>query len=138
MPARLLLFSIFLSSLEALEPRIVVHSSFPSNSVRLTDLRRIFLKKSSELSGTDLEVVQYRTGSEERRLFSERMLGISEADESLYWRRLLVSSGTIPPKTKINEQVMVKFISRHEKSIGYVLSLEELPPEIKVLQVSPK
>lgn len=114
----------------------VVAESFPLKEVSRENLVQVFLQKSTKIDRIDVDIIQYRTDSEERIAFVKNFLKLQPEEETLYWQQKLVSEGWRPPKTKVNSKVVLIYLLRNPNTIGYLLGLpKDLPQGLKTLQV---
>ncbi len=118
---------------------IVVAESWElSDSIRIKDLRALYLGKRSALKKKDLTPWQLTPGDPVRDQFNQQVLEKTESALSEYWLKQALIGEATAPKSAISQDQMLRNISRYSGAIGYV-SYDELvrnqPSGIKVLSV---
>ena len=116
----ILLFLLWSGSALAGEAVLVVHRDNPVSSLKLAEIRGIFLgKKVFWDDGDRIEVLLQKTG-ETHRNFSQNILGKSPRQLSMYWKRILFSGEGVPPREVPGDEQMMESIAANARAIGYI------------------
>ena len=102
------------------EAVLVVHRDNPVSSLEIAEVRAIFLgKKVFWDDGNGIEVLLQKSG-ETHQSFSQKTLGKSPRQLSMYWKRILFSGEGIPPREVNGDGEMLETIAANIKGIGYI------------------
>jgi ABC-type phosphate transport system substrate-binding protein len=101
--------------------RIIVNAQNSVDSLDRRFVADIYLKKVKHWpeDGT-IQPVDLRPDSATRRFFSEDVLARSVMGVKSYWQRLIFSGTDVPPPELKSEQEVIRYVSQHAESIGYV------------------
>lgn len=130
------LSSTVVEALAAEDFKVVVHASNPISSLPLSQVSRIFLKKTTRWDdGTDIVPVDQTDRSEVRSAFSEAVHGRSVASIKSYWQRLIFSGRGIPPEELETDAEVLAFVARQPGAIGYVSASARLNSSVKAISL---
>ena len=103
---------------------VVVNTANPIDSLTLPELRRIFTKQQRLWAHGDTIVpVDWDSGTELRRVFSQIVLGRTIREMAEYWVQQSVTQGLAPPSTLSSSLAVARFVATVPGAISY------LPPE---------
>lgn len=113
---------------------VVVHKDKQIDSLRASEVKRIFLGKQKRWSdGSSIRVV-LNPKDDSHALFSRAMLHKSPNQLETYWRKQLFGGRAMMPQKADNNDDVARYISRDNNSISY-LSPQDLNGQLKVLKV---
>ena len=108
---------------------VVVNEAGPA-SLSKTDVSRIFLKKSSQLTPVDQD-----KDAKVRSSFSKAVLGRPLSAIISYWQQQIFSGGESPPTEKASDAEVLAFVRSNPKAIGYVAAGTELGAGVRAITV---
>ena len=108
---------------------VVVNEAGPA-SVSKSDLSRIFLKKSPQLTPVDQD-----KAAKVRSTFSKAVLGRPLSAIISYWQQQIFSGGDSPPIEKRSDADVLEFVRSNPKAIGYVAVGTELGSGVRAVTV---
>jgi ABC-type phosphate transport system substrate-binding protein len=108
---------------------VVVNEAGPA-SLSKSDLSRIFLKKSPQLTPVDQD-----KEAKVRSTFSKAVLGRPLAAIVSYWQQQIFSGGESPPIEKTSDADVLAFVRSNPKAIGYVAVGTELGAGVRAVTV---
>lgn len=96
-------------------------------------IRNLYLGKTVQLdNGARVEVVDLPSGSQIREDFYQKVVGKDTTQIKAYWaKRIFTGKGT-PPKTRMDEQAVIRWVNEGRGRIGYV-SAGAVNETVKVL-----
>lgn len=116
----IIILSIFVSLKASAQIVVIVHPSVdaaPSKS----DISRIFLGKSDELSGgIKVEPLNQNTESASRQAFDRDVLGRNTNQIKAYWNKLLFTGNGTPPTEMASDEEIIQAVASNPKAIGYI------------------
>lgn len=119
------------------EFRLVVHPDNPVESMRATEVSRLFLKKVTTWpDGRRVEPVDQGADSNVRAAFSQGVHGREVAAIKAYWNKVIFSGRGIPPSELAGDREVLDHVAGHPQSIGYVSSRADLS-RVKVVRIVP-
>ena len=115
----LIFFSTF-NPLRADEVVLVVHKQNPVSSLKLEEIRKIFLGKKSFWGNGESIDVFLQGKSEIHASFVSKNLRKSPRQFDMYWKHILFSGAGIPPREVASNNEMLKAIGSNTNAIGYI------------------
>jgi ABC-type phosphate transport system substrate-binding protein len=139
MPFVRLLLTLWLAMLPsmglAIEFTLVTHRDNPVDSLRLTEVRDIYLGKKVFWSGGRAITVLLQEDGELHRAFSLKVLGKSPRQLHLYWKRILFSGEGVPPRKLPNDSAVIEMVAANPRAIGYI-DARHLDGRIKAIRIN--
>ena len=112
---------------------IVANPSAPASGISLDDIRSIFLKKRSNWPGDGNAVpINARKGSSLRKEFVKRVLGMTQAEESAYWKDARIKSGLTEPAEFSD---VLKAVFKLKGSLSYVFRSDYKEGVAKIIYI---
>jgi ABC-type phosphate transport system substrate-binding protein len=108
---------------------VVVNEAGPA-SLSKSDLSRIFLKKSAQLTPVDQD-----KDAKVRSAFSKAVLGRPIGAIVSYWQQQIFSGGDSPPVEKGSDAEVLAFVRNNPKAIGYVAAGTDLGAGVRAIPV---
>jgi hypothetical protein len=108
---------------------VVVNEAGPAALSR-SDVSRIFLKKSTQLTPVDQD-----KEARVRAAFSKGILGRPLPAIISYWQQQIFSGGDSPPIEKASDAEVLAFVRANPKGIGYVATGTELGAGVRAVTV---
>jgi ABC-type phosphate transport system substrate-binding protein len=108
---------------------VVVNEAGPA-SLSKTEVSRIFLKKSSQLTPVDQD-----KDAKVRSSFSKAVLGRPLSAIISYWQQQIFSGGESPPAEKASDAEVLAFVRSNPKAIGYVAAGTDLGAGVRAITV---
>jgi ABC-type phosphate transport system substrate-binding protein len=109
---------------------VVVANEAGPASLSKSDLSRIFLKKSPQLTPVDQD-----KEAKVRSTFSKSVLGRPLSAIISYWQQQIFSGGESPPVEKTSDADVLAFVRSNPKAIGYVAVGTELGAGVRAVTV---
>lgn len=104
------------------EVLVVVHPSYGTGSASNPEVAKVFLGKSSGLSGGTLIPVDQNEGSGTRGEFYKKVANKDAAQLNAYWSKLIFTGQGQPPKAVGGDDAVIDLVSKNPNMIGYVSS----------------
>ena len=115
---------------------IVANRKCEQSTMTLNQARTFFLKQQSSWGkGKRVHPFNAKRGTEIRRAFQQRVLGMDSAMEETYWQEMQIKKGITPPPEFSNT---LKAVFSVESSIGYIYRKDYKEGVVKVLLVLKK
>lgn len=111
--------SVMVCSAQA-EVLVVVHPSYGSASASPGEVSKVFLGKSSGLSGGTLIPVDQNEGAATRGEFYKKVANKDAAQLNAYWSKLIFTGQGQPPKAVGGDDAVLELVSKNPNMIGYV------------------
>ncbi|MBN2340370.1 MAG: hypothetical protein JXX29_00310 [Deltaproteobacteria bacterium] len=111
---------------------IIANKSIKTDSISLTDAKRIFLKQKTSLNGERITPIHAKSNSPLRKQFGEKVLGKSPSEEKSYWEDQKIKSGLRPPAELSNT---MRAIFSLKNGISYCYRKDFTPGTAKILLV---
>lgn len=102
------------------EVLVVVHPSYGTGGATNSDVSKVFLGKSSGLSGGTLIPVDQNEGSATRGEFYKKVTNKDPAQLNAYWSKLIFTGQGQPPKVVGGDDAVIDLVSKNPNMIGYV------------------
>ena len=110
---------------------IITHKSVSVGHMTTAEIRRLFLKERMDWkSGERAFPINGKPGTKARMLFQEKVLSMSDNDETIYWQNQKIKRGLTPPPEFTNTQRAVFSL---KGSISYCLKSEHKPGTSKII-----
>lgn len=114
---------------------VVVSEKNPLESLRMDELRRIFLRKKTQWkNGSSITVYDRSVDHEIRHEFSERILQKKPSELREYWMNLQLTRGLRPPKVLRSAKLVKRYLQRVRGGIGYLYE-SEVDDTVKVIEI---
>ncbi len=112
---------------------VVTHPSTPIATLTRDQATNIFLGKSSNFpEGTKAIAVDQTEGEVSRTVFYKKVVKKDASQLNAYWARLIFTGKGQPPKTVLDDDEVLEFISTTPNSLGYI-SQDAVDDNVKVL-----
>ncbi len=118
--AFVLLASIVLMPLAAFAEGIAIvsGSAFPKDSLSASDVKDIYLGKTSLIGGVKVKPLDLKAGVKSD--FLQKAVGMSEDDYKGYWIKRVFREGGNPPAVKASSDDVVSAVKDEAGALGYV------------------
>lgn len=114
---------------------VVVSKKSPVKSLRLDDLRRMFLRQKTEWShGGRITVFERSVEHPIRQRFSLWLFKKKPSELRAYWMNLMLTRGLKPPKVLRSTKLVKQYLRRVKGGIGYMYE-DELDDTVKVVRI---
>lgn len=112
--------------------QIIIVANVDDQTLNLTreQVRNLFMGASI---GRNLEPVALPPHNHTRSLFNAKVIGMAEQRIQSYWAQMKFTGRLSQPREVPSEQEMVKYITQHKGSIGYLTADTEIPQGLRVL-----
>ncbi len=131
----LLLLTLLPARVEAADFVVVANKDNPVESMKRSDVKKIFLGKKTfwRKTGRSIEVL-LQSGGDAHRSFVFEILNKSPLQLSMYWKQALFSGTGIPPKKYHDCQSIKEAVAANPWAIGYIdaRQLDETIKKIKL------
>ncbi len=128
--------SMLLSSISHMayaEVVVIVHPSNPLTEMSIDEVKKIYLgKKKSFPSGEKIIPGDQPTGTQSRKLFSDKIIGKSERKLKSYWSRLIFTGKGMPPKVIGVDREIKEWVAKQPQAVGYIMR-SEADDTVKIL-----
>jgi hypothetical protein len=109
---------------------VVVANEAGPASISKSELSRVFLKKSAQLTPVDQD-----KDAKVRSSFSKAVLGRPLSAIVSYWQQQIFSGGDSPPAEKRSDADVLAFVRSNPKGVGYVAAGTELGAGVHAVTV---
>jgi hypothetical protein len=109
---------------------VVVANEAGPASISKSELSRVFLKKSAQLTPVDQD-----KDAKVRSSFSKAVLGRPLSAIISYWQQQIFSGGDSPPVEKRSDADVLAFVRSNPKAVGYVAAGTELGAGVHAVTV---
>lgn len=117
---------------------VVVHASNPVDSLTLSELRRIFLRKQLKWGDRRaITVYERHTDTTIRQTFAREVFGKKPSAFNEYWLNLKLTRGLKPPKALRTARLVKQYVRRVKGGIGYLYA-SELDDSVKAVRIVEK
>jgi len=114
---------------------VVVARSNPVETLKLVQLRRIFLRQVTRWpNGSAITVFERPASSRVRREFCRKIFGKEPAEFEQYWMNLQLTRGLRPPKVLRTPTLVKRYLARVKGGIAYLYE-SEVDDSVKVIRV---
>lgn len=100
---------------------IIVHASNPQRTMTQKEVVDLFMGRSRAfVSGEFALAFDLPRDSAGRAAFYQALTGMSAAQVTSYWSRLMFSGQSMPPQPLPDEATMIEIVKRNPNAIGWV------------------
>jgi len=100
---------------------IIVHASNPQRTMTQREVVDLFMGRSRAFVGGEFAIAfDLPRESPSRAAFYKALTGMSAAQVTSYWSRLMFSGQSMPPQPLPDEATMVEIVKRNPNAIGWV------------------
>jgi hypothetical protein len=100
---------------------IIVHASNPQRSMTQKEVVDLFMGRSRAFVGGEFALAfDLPRDSAGRAAFYQALTGMSAAQVTSYWSRLMFSGQSMPPQPLPDEATMIEIVKRNPNAIGWV------------------
>ena len=100
---------------------IIVHASNPQRTMTQREVVDLFMGRSRAfVSGEFAIAFDLPRDSPGRAAFYQALTGMSAAQVTSYWSRLMFSGQSMPPQPLPDEAMMIEIVKRNPNAIGWV------------------
>jgi len=101
--------------------KVIVHPGVEITSISKTELKHIFLKKTTKSSdGQWIKPVDQKKSSTVRQAFTKAIHGRSVSAVKNYWQQRIFSGRGVPPIEKRSDAHVLSYVLSHPGAVGYV------------------
>lgn len=112
--------TIFSAPLFAAEIAIIVNANHALKSATQQEIKRLYLGKTSKLSGAKFIPVDQSADKAIRTLFYEEVCEKTPNQLKAYWAQLIFTGSGSPPPVLDGDHEVVSWVGKNEDAIGYV------------------
>lgn len=113
---------------------LIVNSQANIQSTNLEEVKNLFLRKKQAWRSGESAVPVHPKDATLRAAFAQRVLGMSRAEESIYWQDMKIKKGLAPPTELPNP---LKAIFKLRNGVSYILRKDYKEGVAKILLVIP-
>lgn len=130
----LFLFFLATPAVNAQDIMIITNSDVPTDSITVSDVKKIFLGQKSEWeNGSGINF--FTTGQTvTHKAFLKKFVRKSSSQYKIFWKKQVFSGKGEIPKSSGSDQEMVKLVASTNGSIGYVSAGADLG-KVKTLSI---
>jgi hypothetical protein len=100
---------------------IIVHASNPQRTMSQKEVVDLFMGRSRAFVGGEFALAfDLPRDSTGRAAFYQALTGMSAAQVTSYWSRLMFSGQSMPPQPLPDEATMIEIVKRNPNAIGWV------------------
>ncbi len=99
---------------------VIVNSASGITEATAAEVSKVFMGKSSSISGTNVTPVDQETTSEVRTDFSDKILGRTVKKVTNYWKKRVFSGKGEAPAELANDAKVLAHVAETPGAIGYV------------------
>lgn len=100
---------------------IIVHASNPQRTMTQKEVVDLFMGRSRAFVGGEFALAfDLPRDSAGRAAFYQALTGMSAAQVTSYWSRLMFSGQSMPPQPLPDEATMIEIVKRNPNAIGWV------------------
>lgn len=100
---------------------IIVHASNPQRTMSQKEVVDLFMGRSRAFVGGEFALAfDLPRDSAGRAAFYQALTGMSAAQVTSYWSRLMFSGQSMPPQPLPDEATMIEIVKRNPNAIGWV------------------
>lgn len=132
MKRALLVTSLLISTLSYADIAVVVNKN-NTEQLSKTEIRQIFLgKRKAFTNGGTIQTIDLSDDSEEKAIFTKKILRKSISSLNSYWSRMLFSSKGQPPKVLNSSEEVIETVNKNKNAIAYINS-NDVSDNVRVL-----
>lgn len=133
--ALVLLFTTpILTSITYAEIAIIANKASPLIDVQASDVERVYLGKTKNISGTDVTPINQVKNTSLSDTFNKTVLNKSSNQVKAYWSKLIFTGKGTAPKELDNDIEVIKAVRDDVNAIGYIDS-NAIDNTIKVILI---
>lgn len=125
-----------LSAVAVADIAIIAHPDFAADSATAEDVKRLFLGKTTTISGEHATPIDQKNDDAERAQFYDTVVKKTASQLRAYWSRLVFTGKGKPPKTFDGDAEVVSAVAADSSLIGYV-DIEAVTGDVKILLTVP-
>ena len=115
---------------------IIVNKSNSVNSISVSQLGRIFTKKTKQFeNGVAALPIGQKNSRQVTSYFNKVILKKNAQQLKYYWTRKMFSGASKPPKALSSDVEVIKFVSSLKNAIGYVSKRPEENDDVKIIHI---
>ncbi len=118
------------------EVAVIANPAFATDAADEEEVKRLFLGKTRELSGTGATPVDQESGNPAWEHFYDSVVGKSASQLRAYWSRLVFTGKGKPPKALGGDAEIVAAVAANETFVGYV-DASAVTGDVKVILTIP-
>jgi hypothetical protein len=100
---------------------IIVHASNPQRTMTQREVVDLFMGRSRAFVGGEFAIAfDLPRDSSARAAFYKALTGMTAAQVTSYWSRLMFSGQSLPPQPLPDEATMIDIVKRNPNAIGWV------------------
>jgi hypothetical protein len=100
---------------------IIVHASNPQRTMTQREVVDLFMGRSRAFVGGEFAIAfDLPRDSPARAAFYRALTGMTAAQVTSYWSRLMFSGQSMPPQPLPDEATMIEIVKRNPNAIGWV------------------
>ena len=130
------MFCCLLSGFSMAEVMVVAHVKSNLSSVDLKTLKKVFLGKTSKISGMKITAVTLPDANAIKVEFDQKVLKKDPGKMTAYWSTRIFTGKGKPLAQVQDESEMLKFLATNKSALGY-MSADSLTSNVKVLLTIP-
>ena len=124
------------SAIASGEVKLIANEQLGTSSISAQEAADVFLGKTSNISGTKVTPIDQSAGEAPRDEFYQKVANKNAAQLKSYWSGLIFTGKGVPPKSVLDDEEMVEYVSENPDAIGYVSGDANLAG-VKVLLSAP-
>lgn len=111
---------------------IVVVANTQDRSIQLTrqQVRNLFMGGTVPF---DLQAIALPPDNQTRVLFNTKVVGLTESRIQSYWAQMRFTGRKQAPKEADSESMVLKYLEKHEGSVGYLPATISIPDGLTVI-----
>ena len=100
---------------------IIVHASNPQRTMTQREVVDLFMGRSRAFVGGEFAIAfDLPRDSSARAAFYKALTGMTAAQVTSYWSRLMFSGQSLPPQPLPDEATMIDIVKRNPNAVGWV------------------
>jgi hypothetical protein len=136
LPPVVLLTGLLLAASSRADVFVIASAEAPLQAISPKELQALYMGKRQALSdGLRVQATDLPRNHPLRERFYGQLTGMSLAQVSSHWARLLFSGQSTPPLTLTDEASMLSYLKRTPAALGYSTIAPQQPSGLKVVMV---
>jgi ABC-type phosphate transport system substrate-binding protein len=111
---------------------IIANNGLALDTVNVAELRRLYFRQISQISGQRATPIHARRGSALRNVFLSKVMGMSAVEDEEFWEKEKIRTGAVEPSSLDNT---LRAVFSLKGSISYCFRSEYKPGTAKILLV---
>jgi len=116
---------------------VIVNPASSVSKATSGEIEKVFMGKTSSISGKAVSPVDQKAKSTARADFSDKILGKAVKKVTDFWKKQVFSGKGQPPKQLADDAKVIAWVAENEDAIGYV-SADAVSSKVKVVSVDGK